>query len=104
MAEYDLHSVAFPTLTEEQIGQIVSCTTVAPKLYRNGETLIAIGERGLKFFIVKSGEIEIVDHSGDQSKTIAIHHKGQLPGDSSHLTGMPSIVTAVRWAHAELLE
>src|SRR5205807_5525693 len=104
MAEYDLHSVAFPTLTEEQIGQIVSCTTVAPKLYRNGETLIAIGERDLKFFIVKSGEIEIVDHSGDQIKTIAIHHKGQFTGDISHLTGMPSIVSAVARGDCEVIE
>ncbi len=45
----------------------------AQKHYRDGETLISVGDRDLKFFIVKSGEVEIVDYSGDAPKTIAMH-------------------------------
>ena len=90
MAEHTLQSAAFPTLDEAQIAQLSSCTTVAPKSYRDGETLFAFGERDLKFFIVKSGEIEIVDYSSDEPKTITIHRKGQFTGDISHLTGTPT--------------
>src|ERR1035438_7875484 len=95
MAEHTLNSIAFPVLDEAQIAQAAICTTLAPKQYRTGETLIAIGDRAFKFFIVKSGEIEIVDYSGDVPKTITIHRKGEFTGDISHLTGMPAIFRAV---------
>ena len=55
MAQNNLQSVAFPKLYESPIAQFVSCTAVAAKRYRDGDTLIAIGERDLRFFIVKSG-------------------------------------------------
>ena len=59
MAEHTLHSIAFPVLDADQIAQLANCATVTPKHYRDGETLIAVGDRLAKFFIVKSGEIEI---------------------------------------------
>jgi thioredoxin reductase (NADPH) len=104
MVEHSLQSAAFPILDEAQIAQLASCTTVVPKSYRDGETLIAVGERDLKFFIVKSGEIEIVDYSGDEPKTIAVHRKGQFTGDISHLTGTPAIVSAIARGDCEVYE
>ncbi len=73
MAEYTLQSIAFPVLNEDQIAQLANCATLAPRHCQDGETLIAVGDRDLKFFVVKSGEIEILDYSGDEPKTIAIH-------------------------------
>jgi CRP-like cAMP-binding protein len=72
MPERTLPSIAFPVLDQEQIARVASCTSVVLKLYRDGETLIAVGERAFKFFIVKSGQIEVLDFSSDQTKTIAI--------------------------------
>ncbi len=99
-----LHSVAFPVLDEAQIAQVASCTTVAPKLYHDGQALVTIGERTFKFFIVKSGEIEIIDYSGDEPKTIAVHHKGEFTGDISHLTGTPAIFSAIARGDCEVFE
>ncbi len=104
MAEHNLQSIAFPILDEAQIAQLANCTHVAPKHYRDGEKLITVGERNVKFFVVKSGEIEIVDSSGDQPRTLAVHHKGQFTGDISHLTGMPSIITAIARGDCEAYE
>jgi thioredoxin reductase (NADPH) len=102
--EHKLHSVAFPVLDDIQIAQLVNCTTVAPKLYRDGETLISLGERDVKFFIVKSGEIEIIDHSSGERKVIAVHSAGEFTGDTSHLTGAPTIFTAVAKGDTEVFE
>ena len=55
MAEHTLQSIAFPVLDADQIAQLANCTTVAPKQYRDGETLIPVGDRLFKFFIVKIG-------------------------------------------------
>lgn len=104
MAEYTLQSVAFPVLDDSQIAQISACTKVAPKHYPDGERLISVGERAFRFFIVKSGKIEIVDSSGDEPKVIATHGPGQFTGDISHLTGMPAIITAIARGDCEVYE
>src|SRR5436309_11074712 len=104
MAEHTLHSIAFPVLDEDQIAQLANCATVAPKRYRDGETLIHVGDRLFKFFLVESGEIEILDYSGDEPKTIAAHRKGQFTGDISHLTGTPAVITAIARGDCQVYE
>ncbi len=104
MAEHTLQSIAFPVLNAEQIAQLANCTAVTPRQCRDGETLVSVGDRIFKFFIVKSGEIEILDYSGDAPKTIAIHHKGEFTGDISHLTGTPAIFTAIARGNCEVFE
>jgi hypothetical protein len=49
MAEHTLQSIAYPVLDEAQIAQAAACTTLAPKHYRDGETLVAVGDRAFKF-------------------------------------------------------
>jgi thioredoxin reductase (NADPH) len=104
MPQYTLHSIAFPVLDDAQIAQAGQCTTLLPRLCKDGETLISVGDRAFKFFIVKSGEIEILDYSGDEPKTITTHRKGQFTGDISHLTGMPAIFTAIARNGCEVFE
>lgn len=102
MAEHNLHSVAFPTLDQSLIDDLSRCSSVTTKTYRDGQTLFSVGDRDFKFFIVKSGEVEIVDHSGDQPKTVTVHRKGQFTGDVSHLTGNPAVVSAVARGDCEV--
>jgi thioredoxin reductase (NADPH) len=104
MSEHNLKSVAFPTLDETQIRQLARCTDAAPKLFRDGQTLFAAGERNMNFFVVKSGEIEVVDRSGDEPKTVAIHRQGEFTGDISHLTGLPAVVSGVARGDCEVYE
>jgi thioredoxin reductase (NADPH) len=104
MNEHNLLSVAFPTLDETQISQLARCTDAAPKLFRDGQTLFAVGERNINFFVVKSGEVEIIDRSGDERKTVTIHRQGQFTGDITHLTGLPAVVSAVARGDCEVYE
>jgi thioredoxin reductase (NADPH) len=104
MPEHNLQSIAFPTLDETQVAGLAGCTTTTPKIYRDGQTLFKVGDRDLNFFIVKSGEIEIVDHSGDAPKTVTVHRKGQFTGDISHLTGNPRVVSALARGDCEVYE
>lgn len=104
MADHNLHSIAFPTLDEAQISDLARCTTATPQLYRDGQTLFAVGDREFKFFIVTSGEVEIVDYSGDEPKTVTVHRKGQFTGDVSFLTGNPAVVSGVARGDCEMYE
>jgi thioredoxin reductase (NADPH) len=104
MAEHTLHSIAFPVLDDAQIAQVSACIKVAPKHYPDGARLISAGDRAIKFFIVISGKIEIVDYSGDEPRILATHGHGQFTGDVSHLTGMPAIFTAIARGDCEVYE
>jgi thioredoxin reductase (NADPH) len=104
MAEHDLQSVAFPTLDEAQIARLSGCTAAVPKSYQDGQTLFAAGDRDFKFFVVKSGEIEIVDSSGAAPKRLVVHRRGQFTGDVTHLTGGRAVVSAIARGPCEVVE
>jgi thioredoxin reductase (NADPH) len=95
MAEYDLHAVAFPSLDDSQLAALGRCAGASLRQHQAGQKLIEVGERDFKFFVVKSGEIEILDESGETPKTIAVLGRGEFTGDVSHLTGGPSLVSAI---------
>src|ERR1700694_4978848 len=78
MSQNNLQAVAFPKLDEKQIKELERCTDATPKSYRDKQALFSVGERNMNFYIVKSGEIEIVDYTGDEPKTIVIHHQGEF--------------------------
>ena len=95
MAEPGLQATAFPTLDEEQMAALGACFAASARRFRDGEILFSAGDRDPQFFVVTSGEIEIVDRSGDEPRTVAVHRKGQFSGDVSHLAGTPAVVSAV---------
>src|SRR4249920_752392 len=102
MAQFDLHETAFPTLTEPQIAQLGSCTAASLSKHAAGDVLVHFGDRDFRFFVVRSGEIEILDQTGETPKTIAVHGRGEFTGDVSHLTGTPAIFTAVALSDCEV--
>jgi thioredoxin reductase (NADPH) len=102
MAEYDLISVAFPTLDADQVATLGRCAAAALKTYRDGETLFQVGDREFKFFVVKAGAVEIVDLSGAAPRRVALHGPGEFTGDVAHLTGRLSAVTAVARGDCEV--
>jgi thioredoxin reductase (NADPH) len=64
MTERGLQAVAFPTLDDSQVAALARCTEISYKRYRDGERLFSAGDRDIRFSVVKSGSIEIVDESG----------------------------------------
>src|SRR5580704_18662632 len=95
MTEHDLHSVAFPKLDEGQLASLGRCPLTTLKRYRGGEKLFEAGDRDFEFFVVKSGEVEIRDESGEAPTTIAVLGPGEFTGDVSQLTGGPAVVSGV---------
>src|SRR6266481_2070465 len=104
MAENDLRAVAFPTLDERQIAALGRCAGAVLKRYQAGEKLFEVGDRDFKFFVIKSGEVEILDESGEMPKTVTVHRPGEFTGDVAHLTGRPSVVSAVARVDCEVYE
>ena len=104
MAEHDLQSVAFPKLNKAQMAALDRCLLTKRQRYRDGETLFKVGDRDFKFFVVKSGRVEIVDESGETPRTIAVQGPGEFTGDVAQLTGGPAIVNAIARGDCEVYE
>jgi len=102
VAEHCLQAAAFPTFDEAQMAALRRCAAASLEQYRAGQALFEVGDRDFKFFVVKSGEVEILDPSGESPRTIAVHRPGQFTGDVAHLTGSPSVVSAVARADCEV--
>jgi thioredoxin reductase (NADPH) len=77
MPEQDLRAVAFPTLSDTQIAQLAGCAGASLQTYRAGQKLFEVGDRDFKFFVIKSGEVEILDESGETPKTVTVHRPGE---------------------------
>src|SRR4029077_8914612 len=69
-----------------------------------GDTLFRCGDRDYNFFVIKSGQIEIVDESGETPKTGRILASGQFTGDVGHWTGSPKVVSGVTTGGCEAYE
>src|SRR5882724_5084471 len=103
MPDYDLHAIAFPRLSDAHMAMMGRCAGATLKQYRDGDTLIRYGDPDFEFFVIKSGKVDVVDDSETQ-ETIATLGPGEFTGDVAHLTGGPSLVTAVARGDCEAFE
>jgi thioredoxin reductase (NADPH) len=102
MALLDHDPAAFPKLDDTQIaalGKFAKLRTVQP-----GETLIAAGERDYNFFVIKSGEVDVVDNSSGQEVVVAVHERQEFTGDVDMLTGRTAIASVVARTACEVYE
>ena len=86
MAEQDSNAIAFPTLTETQIGGLERYAHAPPKKLPAEHILFHAGDRDPKFCVLKAGEIEIDDMTAEKPKTLGVQG-GNFTGDVCHLTG-----------------
>ena len=101
---HDLETAAFPVLDDTQLAALEECPRTALRRYPAGHTLFAAGDRNFSFYVVKSGEVEILDESGDTPRRVALLRRGEFTGDVAHLTGRPALVTAVTRTECEVYE
>jgi thioredoxin reductase (NADPH) len=96
------HDIAFPTLTAAQIDALRP--RGALRNVARGETLWEEGQRGMAFFVVLQGEMEVVDPSGDEARQVAVHRAGEFSGDVDMLSGRTSLVRAHMLGPGQVLE
>jgi thioredoxin reductase (NADPH) len=104
MAEHDLNTIAFPKLSDAQIAQLGHYAGAALKKFPAGQALFRCGDRDVNFFVIKSGELELVDETGETPKTIGILSAGEFTGDVGHLTGNPKVVSGIARTECEVYE
>jgi thioredoxin reductase (NADPH) len=104
MVPQDLNAVAFPTLDTTQLGYLGACSRTKLVRHADGDRLVEAGDIDFKFYVVKSGRVDVVDDSGDEMTTIAVHGPGQFTGEVAMMTGGPSLVTLIVRGDTEVFE
>jgi thioredoxin reductase (NADPH) len=92
----------FPTLTPAQISRIAPHGHTRPM--QGGEVIVEQGDRNVPFFVVVSGEIEIVRPTGGVETLIIIHGPGQFAGEVNNLSGRAAVVRMRATKQGELIE
>src|SRR6476620_2362674 len=92
----------FPKLTPAQISRIAAHGHVCS--VRSGEVLMAQGDTSVPFFVVTTGEVEIVRPLGAQETLITVHGPGEFTGEVNMLSGRRSFVRARANKSGEVIE
>ena len=92
----------FPKLTQAQIGRIAAYGRT--RSVQTGDILIEQGDTSMPFFVVITGEVEIVRPFGAHETLITIHGNGQFTGDVNMLSGRRSLVRARASKPSEVIE
>jgi thioredoxin reductase (NADPH) len=104
MPTSDLQTAAFPKLGDRHMSALEQCDKTVLRRYRRGEKIFRVGEREFKFFVIKEGEIEILDESSETPKTIAVLGPREFTGEITQLTGGPSLVSGIARTDCEAYE
>src|SRR5437879_618988 len=86
---YNIEQV-FPVLKPELIERIMRYGR--HRKVERGEVLMEPGTKNVTFFVVQSGELELVRSPGASENIVAIAGPGQFTGEANVLFGRPVVV------------
>jgi thioredoxin reductase (NADPH) len=92
----------FPKLTPAQIGRVAAQGHT--RSVRPGQVLIEQGDRAVPFFVVISGEVEIVRPFGASETLVTVHGSGQFTGEVNTLSGRRSLFRARATEPSKVIE
>jgi thioredoxin reductase (NADPH) len=75
--------IAFPTLSTEQINRLRSYGEV--QTTQAGQILFQEGDLAYDFFVVLKGQVEILENSEGQPRSLAVHGPGRFLGEINKL-------------------
>jgi thioredoxin reductase (NADPH) len=92
----------FPKLTAAQMERIAAHGRVRP--IAPGDILVEAGDHVVPFFVVVSGQIEIVGPVASGEARIAIHHAGEFTGETNMISGRRALFRARAIEAGEVIE
>src|SRR5262249_48753423 len=91
-----------PILTEAQIARIAAYGRT--RRVQRGEVLVEAGMRAARFFVVTTGQIEIVRLSGATEELLAVYGPGMFTGEVTLLSGRRGLAQIRAGEAGELIE
>ena len=95
-------ALVFPTLKPAQIERLAVQGRI--RQVQHDEVLVEAGEKDAPFFVIKTGQVEVVNLSGATEKAVALFLPGQFTGEMSILSGRRSLVRMRAKEAGEVIE
>jgi thioredoxin reductase (NADPH) len=92
----------FPTLTPQQISRIA--VHGRQRSTTRGEVLVEVGDRIVPFFVVVSGEVQVLRPADGAETLIVTHRAGQFTGEASMISGRRALARLRVSESAEVIE
>jgi thioredoxin reductase (NADPH) len=92
----------FPTLTAAQVARIAAHGRV--RSIQRGEVLVEAGDQVVPFFVVKTGEVQILRRFGATESVIVVHGPGHFTGEANILSGRRALLRARASQPGEVIE
>jgi thioredoxin reductase (NADPH) len=92
----------FPALTPALIARIAQHGRARP--VERGEVLVEAGDQVVPFFVIKSGQVEIVQPSGGTETLVTVHGPGHFTGEINMISGRRALVRARVTEPGEVIE
>ena len=83
---------AFPRLSQEEMDLVRALGE--RREFGDGAVIFQVGDADIDFFVVESGQVEILNPTADDAR-VTVHEPGEFLGDIDLLTRRPVIVRAV---------
>jgi len=93
---------AFPTFNQDDFETIARYGKL--KMFNSGDFLFKAGDVDFKFYAIREGEVEILERSSGNRRTVTVHQAGEFTGDIDMLTGNPTLVSAVAKTKCKVYE
>jgi thioredoxin reductase (NADPH) len=97
-----LAATMFPALTPSQIARVAAYGST--RQIRTGDVLVEAGDPVVPFFVVTSGQIEVVQPSGSAETLITVHNANEFTGESDMLSGRRALVRVRATEAGEVIE
>ena len=91
-----------PTLTRAQVERIAAHGRM--RSIRAGEVLVEPGQQTVPFFVVSTGQIEIVRPSATTETLVVLYGPGQFTGEVNMLSGRPAMLQVRAKESGEVIE
>jgi thioredoxin reductase (NADPH) len=92
----------FPTLTPAQVARIAAHGQV--RQLEAGEVVIERGGPNTRFFVVRTGSLEVIGDRGSGDEIVTVHRAGQFTGDVGMLSGRRAVVRVRAGEPSEVIE
>ena len=93
LIDRETNQEAFPKLSESDLTELSQFGE--SQTFEDGETLLKAGEKEFDFYIIESGEVEILDSSSGEDRIITISGEREFIGDLANLKGSPANCSVV---------
>ena len=92
----------FPTLNAAQIARITAHGR--RRSISRGDVLVEAGDKAVPFFVVVSGEVQVLRPSATAETLVVVHRPGEFLGEANMLTGRRALLRAVVTESGEAIE